>query len=444
MPLVCLGLSHHTAPVDVRERHAFSPATMGEALVALRDYEAVREALMLQTCGRLEIYAELEDYESGVTQLKTFLNNFRHGDVNDMESYMYTLLGTQAIEHLLRVSTGLDSMLIGEAEILGQVKDAYVQAQRSGTLGKSLHTLFREAINAGKEARSRTAIAGDSTSIATAAVEAARLHLGELTGKTVLVVGAGKMGTIAARRLRDEGAAKVIVLNRSHGRAAELAGTLGPGAAGADLSELVDALTQADVVVTSTGASHFVITPGAVAQAHAARPERPLFIVDIAVPRDVDPDVGQLEGVGLVDIDGLANVIAVTLERRREAIPLVEEIVAEHVTRFGAWYQSRVAVPVIASLVAKADAIRENEVARLFGRCPELSERERMLITGTSMTIVSKLLHSAITRIRDKAAENGAEAIAHAQMLDELFELRTRAFAEGNLTAAPSRDEAIE
>jgi len=444
VPLVCLGLSHHTAPVDVRERHAFSPATMGEALVALRDYEAVREALMLQTCGRLEIYAELEDYESGVTQLKTFLNNFRHGDVNDMESYMYTLLGTQAIEHLLRVSTGLDSMLIGEAEILGQVKDAYVQAQRSGTLGKSLHTLFREAINAGKEARSRTAIAGDSTSIATAAVEAARLHLGELTGKTVLVVGAGKMGTIAARRLRDEGAAKVIVLNRSHGRAAELAGTLGPGAAGADLSELVDALTQADVVVTSTGASHFVITPGAVAQAHAARPERPLFIVDIAVPRDVDPDVGQLEGVGLVDIDGLANVIAVTLERRREAIPLVEEIVAEHVTRFGAWYQSRVAVPVIASLVAKADAIRENEVARLFGRCPELSERERMLITGTSMTIVSKLLHSAITRIRDKAAENGAEAIAHAQMLDELFELRTRAFAEGNLAAAPSRDEAIE
>jgi glutamyl-tRNA reductase len=439
-----LGLSHHTAPVDVRERHAFSPATMGEALVALRDYEAVREALMLQTCGRLEIYAELEDYESGVTQLKTFLNNFRHGDVNDMDSYMYTLLGTQAIEHLLRVSTGLDSMLIGEAEILGQVKDAYVQAQRSRTLGKSLHMLFREAINAGKTARSRTAIAGDSTSIATAAVEAAKRHLGSLGGTTVLVVGAGKMGAIAARRLRAEGAAEIIILNRSHGRAADVAGALGSGARVADLPGIVSALAEADVVVTSTGASTFVITVSDVAAALATRPDRPLFIVDIAVPRDVDPEVAELAGVGLVDIDGLADVIAVTLERRREAVPLVEEIVARHVARFAEWYQSRTAVPVIASLVRKAETIREGEVARLLARCPELSERERTLITGMSLTIVSKLLHSAITRIRDKAIENGAEALTQARMLDELFELRALENTDAPLRAAGAFDEAIE
>jgi glutamyl-tRNA reductase len=444
VPLVCLGLSHHTAPVDVRERHAFSGATMGEALVALRDYEAVREALMLQTCGRLEIYAELEDYESGVTQLKTFLNNFRHGDVNDMESYMYTLLGTQAIEHLLRVSTGLDSMLIGEAEILGQVKDAYVQAQRSRTLGKSLHMLFREAINAGKTARSRTAIAGDSTSIATAAVDAAKRHLGSLAGKTVLVVGAGKMGAIAARRLRAEGAAEIIILNRSHGRAADVAGALGPGARVADLPGIKSALAGADVVVTSTGASTFVITVSDVAAALATRPDRPLFIVDIAVPRDVDPEVAGLAGVGLVDIDGLADVIAVTLERRREAVPLVEEIVARHVARFAEWYQSRTAVPVIASLVQKAETIREGEVARLLARCPELSERERTLITGMSLTIVSKLLHSAITRIRDKAIENGAEALTQARMLDELFELRALETTEAPLRTAGAFDEAIE
>jgi glutamyl-tRNA reductase len=444
VPLVCLGLSHHTAPVDVRERHAFSPATMGEALVALRDYEAVREALMLQTCGRLEIYAELEDYESGVTQLKTFLNNFRHGDVNDMDSYMYTLLGTQAIEHLLRVSTGLDSMLIGEAEILGQVKDAYVQAQRSRTLGKSLHMLFREAINAGKTARSRTAIAGDSTSIATAAVEAAKRHLGSLGGKTVLVVGAGKMGAIAARRLRAEGAAEIIILNRSHGRAADVAGALGSGARVADQPGIVSALAEADVVVTSTGASTFVITVSDVAAALATRPDRPLFIVDIAVPRDVDPEVAELAGVGLVDIDGLADVIAVTLERRREAVPLVEEIVARHVARFAEWYQSRTAVPVIASLVRKAETIREGEVARLLARCPELSERERTLITGMSLTIVSKLLHSAITRIRDKAIENGAEALTQARMLDELFELRALENTDAPLRAAGAFDEAIE
>src|SRR5271170_2093087 len=181
-----MGLSHNTAPVDVRERHAFPAHTMGEALIALRDYEAVREALMLQTCGRLEIYAELEDYEEGVGQIRQFLGNFRHGGIEDMDSYMYTLLGSQAIDHLFRVSTGLDSMLIGEAEILHQVKDAFIQAQRARSLGKTLHALFREAISAGKAARSQTDIAGRSTSIATAAVGIAQQHVGDLRGASVV------------------------------------------------------------------------------------------------------------------------------------------------------------------------------------------------------------------------------------------------------------------
>jgi glutamyl-tRNA reductase len=426
VPLVCVGLSHHTAPVDVRERHAFPPAKMGEALVALRDYEAVREALMLQTCGRLEIYAELEDYESGVGQIRAFLGNFRHGDVADLDSYLYTLLGTQAIQHLFRVTTGLDSMLIGEAEILGQVKDAYVQAQRAHSLGKTLHTLFREAIEAGKAARSQTAISGASTSIATAAIEKAKEHVGHLGGKNVLVIGAGKMGALAARRLKADGASDIVLLNRSHKRAQRVVDELGDVARIAEMPGLVAALTDADVVITSTGASHFILGPANVAEAMLARPERPLFIVDIAVPRDVDPEVAQIPSVGLVDVDGLKNVVDVTIERRREAIPFVEEIIDEHVERFQQWYQSRVAVPVIASLVRKAEMIREAEVERLFARCPDLSEREQMLITGMSLTIVSKLLHSAIVKIRDKAVENRAEALMHARMLDELFELHMR------------------
>jgi glutamyl-tRNA reductase len=434
MPLVCLGLSHHTAPVDVRERHAFPAHTMGEALIALRDYEAVRESLMLQTCGRLEIYAELEDYESGVGQLRTFLSHFRHGDVADMDSYMYTLLGTQAIDHLFRVSTGLDSMLIGEAEILAQVKDAYVQAQRARSLGKTMHHLLRQALEAGKAARSQTAISGDSTSIATAAVAFAKQHVGELRGKSVLVVGAGKMGALAARRLRDEGASEIVVLNRSHKRARDLSEGLGRTARVVEMPGLIDALKAADVVVTSTGASHFIITPGNVAEAMLARPNRPLFIVDIAVPRDVDPEVTRLNGLGLVDVDGLKGVVDDIIDKRREAIPLVEEIIAEYVERFQQWYQSQVAIPVIASLTKKAEAIRESEVERLFARCGDLTERERSLITGTSLTIVSKLLHSAITRIRDKASENRAEALTHARILDELFELRA-SFAESEAFA---------
>jgi glutamyl-tRNA reductase len=424
VPLVCLGLSHHTAPVEVRERHAFPSHRMGEALIALRDYEAVREAVMVATCNRLEIYAELEDYETGVNQLKQFLTNFRHGDVGDMDSYMYTLLGSQAIDHLFRVSTGLDSMLIGEAEILGQVKDAYIQAQRARSLGKTLHTLFREALNAGKAARSQTTIGNESTSVSTAAVDFAKSHVGTVASKSVLVVGAGKMGALAARRLKLEGAGDISVINRSHDRARSVVAELGVGRA-VEMPGLVDALRAADIVITSTGASHFILTPGNVAEAMLARPGRHLTIIDIAVPRDVDPEVARLPGVHLVDIDALKHVVEDKLEHRREAIPLVEEIISEHTERFYEWYQSRVAVPIISSLTQKAEAIRDGEVERLFSRCPELTERERMLITGTSLTIISKLLHTAVVKIRDKAVENRAEALTHALILNELFDLRT-------------------
>ncbi len=423
MPIVCVGLSHHTAPVEVRERHAFAPARMGEALVALRDYEAVREAAMLQTCGRLEIYAEIRDYEAGVAQIKSFLTNFRHGTTGyDIESFLYTLLGRQAIEHLFRVATGLDSMLIGEAEILGQVKDAYVQAQHAKSLGKILHRLFRDALKAGKTARAQTRIGDDSSSIATAAVGAAKAHFGSLGGTSIVVIGAGKMGRIAVKRLRQEGVAKVIVANRTVSRARELVVETGFGEA-LELPGLVDALAEADIVVASTGASHFILNTERVGEAMARRPDRPLFVVDIAVPRDADPAVGEIPNVTLVDVDGLKSVVDEKLDARRDAIPEVEEIIEECIAGFGEWYRSRIAVPVIDTLTQKAEAIRAAEVERLFARCPDLTERERLLITGMTTTIVSKLLHSVILKIRQKATIDHEQALSHARVLDELFEL---------------------
>jgi glutamyl-tRNA reductase len=421
-----MGLSHNTAPLDVRESHAFPAHKMGEALVALRDYEAVKEALMLQTCGRLEIYAELEDYEEGVRQIRQFLGNFRHSGVEDMDSYMYTLLGSQAIDHLFRVSTGLDSMLIGEAEILHQVKDAFIQGQRARSLGKSLHSLFREAINAGKAARSQTDIGGQSTSIATAAVNFAEQHVGELRGRSVVVIGAGKMGSLVAKRLKIAGCSEITVLHR------------------VDMGKLVDAVSGADIVITSTGSQTFVLTRDNVAAAMRMRPGRPLFIVDIAVPRDCDPAAAEIDGVSVVDVDGLRGVVDITLERRREAIPMVEEIIAEHTERFHQWYQSRVAVPVISSLVQRAETIRESELERLFARCPELTDRERMLITGMSLTVISKLLHGAITKIRDKAIVNRAEALTDAHMLNDLFDLRAHPLEESGLRRLPEAEDARE
>ena len=423
MPIVCVGLSHKTAPVEVRERHAFPASRMREALVALRDYSVVTEAAMLQTCGRLEIYADVEDFEAGVAQIKSFLGNFRHGSTGyDIESFLYTLLGQQAVTHLFRVATGLDSMLIGEAEILGQVKDAYVQAQHARSLGTILHRLFREAINAGKTARAQTRIGDESGSIATAAVEAATSRLGSLAGKTVVVIGAGKMGRSAVKRLRHEGAARVIVTNRTIARAREAA--LEAGAAEAiDLPSLADALAAADVVVASTGASHFILDPARVGAAMRTRPSRPLFVVDIAVPRDADPAIAEIPNVALIDIDGLKSVVDEKLEVRRDAIPQVEEIVEASAVRYAHWYRSRVAVPVIATLTKKAEALRVAELERLFARCPELSEREKLLIGNMTMTIVSKLLHSVILKIREKASHDRDEALSHARVLDELFEL---------------------
>ena len=421
-----MGLSHNTAPLDVRESHAFPAHKMGEALVALRDYEAVKEALMLQTCGRLEIYAELEDYEEGVGQIRQFLGNFRHGGVEDMDSYMYTLLGSQAIDHLFRVSTGLDSMLIGEAEILHQVKDAFIQGQRARSLGKTLHSLFREALNAGKAARSQTDIGGQSTSIATAAVNFAEQHVGDLRGRSVVVIGAGKMGSLVAKRLKTAGCSEITVLHR------------------VDMGRLVDAVASADIVITSTGSQTFVLTHENVAAAMSARPARPLFIVDIAVPRDCDPAAAEIDGVSVVDVDGLRGVIDITLERRREAIPMVEEIISEHAERFHHWYQSRVAVPVISSLVQRAETIREGELERLFARCPELTDRERMLITGMSLTVISKLLHSAITKIRDKAIVNRAEALTDAHMLNDLFDLHAQPLEPSGLRLLPEAEESRE
>ncbi len=425
MPITCIGLSHRSAPLEVRERHAFPASRMEEALVALGDYEAVREAVMLQTCGRLEIYAELDDYENGVTQIKSFLANFRHGTTGyDIESYLYTRLGHLAVEHLFRVCTGLDSMLIGEAEILGQVKDAYVAAKRARSLGRTLDRLFREALAAGKTARAQTRISRESVSIATAAVEAARSRLGRLDGKSILVIGAGKMGRTAVKRLRQEGAARVIVANRTMSRSRGLVAEAGFGEA-VEMPELLEALTVADVVVASTGASHFIVSEELVRAAMAWRPDRPLFIVDIAVPRDVDPTVTSVENVSLVDIDGLKSIVDERLDLRREAIPAVEEIIAEYAERFENWYRARAAVPVIARLTQKAEAIRLAELERLLARCPDLNERERMLVTGMSLTIVSKLLHSAILKIQEKATVDDAEALSSARVLEELFELGT-------------------
>jgi glutamyl-tRNA reductase len=434
MALVCIGLSYRTAPLEVREQHAFPPSRTMEALIALRDYGAIREAALISTCNRIEIYGATDDPSEGIAQLRQFLSSFGHANVRyDLEPYLYALRDRRAVEHLLRVATGLDSMLIGEAEILGQVKDAYLLAQRARSSGPTLHRLFRTVLRAGKEARSRTWISGASVSIATAAISLAKQHLGQLRDRHVVLVGAGKMGETAARRLKAEGAGALTIVNRTHARAADLVERLGTGDA-VELPSLGEALASADVVVTSTGASHFVLDPGNVAEAMLRRPERPLLVIDIAVPRDVDPTITRIPNVHLCDIEACSTSVEDTLTHRREAIPLVEEIVAQQLSQFVMWSDAQETTPVIASLSQKAERIREHELERLFARCPTLPHRERTLITGMSMTIISKLLHSAVSRIREGGSDR--EAIAHEiRLLAELFDLELESQTAGDIDA---------
>lgn len=419
MALVVLGLSHQTAPAEVRERHTFHGNELSEALVTLLDYDSVREAAILSTCNRLELYAHVDETERGIEQLRQFLINFRHGDVQyEMDRYLYTLHGEAVARHLFRVATGLESKLIGEGEILGQVRDAYLRAQEAGCSGPALHRLFQEALNAGKEARTRTEIGSRSLSVATAAVFAARLAAGTLQGARILVVGAGQMGVKAAKRFRAEGVGDLTVANRTVSRAEELVTSLGMGRA-IGLADIEAAMIDADVVLTSTMAGRFIIDRPAVERAMARRNARPLCIVDIAVPRNVAPETAELDGVTVIDIDGVGVPVEEALELRKSAVPMVEAIVDTHLERFAQWYGHRETVPVLSALSQRAQAIRESELERVIARCPGLSPRERALITGMGLRIVSKLMHPTFATLRE-------DGTTHADYIDALFGLGMR------------------
>lgn len=409
MPIVVLGLSHKTAPPEIRNRHAFPSERVVGALSALRDYTAVNEAAIVSTCNRLEIYADVDRFESGVSQIKDFLTTYRNMGVDDFDSYLYTMLGAEAVEQLLRVAGGLDSMLIGEAEILAQLKESLEAAQRARSIGSHLHRLFRLALETGKRARTETAIGRNVASLGSAAVELAARHC-TIADSRALVVGAGKMGSTIARHLASRGATNLIIANRTMERAAALAKEV--GGRSADLADVPELLRVVDLVICATGRGSYVITSDAV----RAKRSTPLLIVDIAVPRDVEPAAARIDGVTVYELADLKDVIERTLEERRSDIPAVESIVQQSKREYLAWYESRAAVPLIARMREDAEAIRAVEIAKLFSSLPELDETERQTIEAASVSIVNRLLHEPLTRLRETAPPKNAA-------LDEFLDL---------------------
>jgi|FaiFalFF_MnMetaG_3_1042247.scaffolds.fasta_scaffold00641_8 glutamyl-tRNA reductase len=414
MDILCVGTSHRTAPVEVRERVAFLESRLGTASALLRAREGIHEAALVSTCNRTEAYVVADDPATGARAVVDFWCDYHGLARAEVEPYVYALEGTEAVRHLFRVAAGLDSMLVGEAQILGQVREAFGAARTAQATGPLLDSLFRHAIAAGRRVRQQTGIERGSLSVPAAAVNLARQLLGGLAGRRVLVLGAGEMAELTVRHLREAGCGTVVVCNRTLEHARPLADRLGGVAIRFD--ELAAHLKQVDILVTSTAAPHPVVEAELVAPAVAGRRD-PLVIVDIAVPRDVHPAVGALPGVRLFNVDDLEAVSEAARQARQAEIAQAESIVAEETERFSAWLRSLKVVPLITALRSRAEAVVEEEWRRALPRLHRLSEEEREAVRAVLHAVVNRLLHGPIVRLKEIARREEAVYVEAARTL---------------------------
>jgi glutamyl-tRNA reductase len=400
--IVIAGVSHRTAPVAVRESLAFPKERIAEALSRLRAELGVREVMILSTCNRVEVYAREE--ERGAAEcLVPFFSVFHGRPASELEPYLYRMEGEAAVRHAFRVAASLDSMVIGEPQILGQVKEAYQIAEEAGALGSALNALRNRSLAAAKKARTETGIGQNAVSISYVAVELARKIFGELKDRNVLLVGAGKMSELAAKHLVRNGARATVLGGRTFARAEELAAALGGRAA--PLESLRAELSRADIVISGTGAAGIVIRKDDVDAARAARRHRPMFLIDIAVPRDIDSGVAELEGVFLYDIDDLRSVADANLRERRKEAAAAEAIVEREVRDFLAWQRSLDAVPLLVELRRRGDAIRKAEVEKALKRFGPLTAEQEAILEAATSAIVNKLLHPPTVHLKEMAKD---------------------------------------
>ncbi len=413
MHYVLIGLNHETAPVELREKLAFHPSILAEALVKLfkheNSYSQIEEAVILSTCNRVEIYAAVKNAQAGIQQIKEFVSNFKKTPRKDFEPYLYVLEGAEVEQHLFSVASGLKSMILGEAQIQGQIKEAFEAAQKFKTVGPLLSALFRNALTVGKRVRTETALSEHSASVSHAAVALVKKSFGGLTGLNILVIGMGKMSLLAVKALLKGGASDVTVINRTEEKVKDVAARLNVKFFGFD--KLEDCLKNADVVISSTGAPHVVLSKGMVQQTLANRGFRPLLIVDMAVPRDVDPEVSALNSVKLYNIDHLKSELDSNGGKRCAEITKAKNIIEQEMANFAAWRQSLEVTPVITDLRSFAEDIQSQEVERALRRLQaELPEHDVQVVQELARRIVNKMLHQPIVRLRAEAAEGNGQS----------------------------------
>ncbi|WP_202080247.1 glutamyl-tRNA reductase [Caldalkalibacillus salinus] len=406
MHILTVGINYKKTPVHIREKFAIPINALTEALQELRQTKSILECVIVSTCNRTEVYAVVDQLHTGRYYIKRFLSETFDIQKEVFEPFLDIKENDEAVQHIFEVPVGLDSMILGETQILGQIKEAFFTAQEAGTTGTIFNMLFKQVITTAKKAHAETDIGQNAVSVSYAAIELGKKVFGDLSAKKVLILGAGKMSELTVKHLNANGVSEVFVVNRTYERAVELAQKFNGQAY--DYSQLDQCLQQVDIVISSTGANHYVMTKQQIEDMMSARHDHPLFLIDIAVPRDLDPAIHEVENAFLYDIDDLNGIVNANLEERKKEAVKIQEMIAIEMDEFSKWLNTLGVVPVITALRQKALSIQEETVQSILNKCPDLDEREEKVIRKHTKSIVNQMLRDPITRVKELAGEPGA------------------------------------
>ncbi|MQA31564.1 MAG: glutamyl-tRNA reductase [Luteitalea sp.] len=430
MHLLLVGISHRTAPVELRERLDFQAPGLQSAVRALASRGSTREAVVVSTCNRAELYVACDEPTVARVDLLNFISEFHSIDRSVVQPHVYEFADLDAARHLFRVAAGLDSLVVGEPQILGQVKDAHLAAAEVHASGAVLNRLFHASFATGKRVRTETGLGSGAVSISFAAVALARKIFGDLKGRNVLVIGAGEMGKLTALHMKSQGVNRITIVSRTMAHAARTAEAIG-GASAAPWDEIDTTLGAADILITATGAASPILTKGHIESVMRPRRNRPLFIIDIAVPRDVEATAGEIEQVFLYNIDDLQTTVRVNLARRTSEVSRAEAIVGEEVEKFSAWLRSRGAIPTVVALRQRFENIRRSELERLEFKLSSLPPEARTRVDEITRLIVEKLLLTPTEQLK---------SLTDADTVGAYSEALTRLFGLGGQTGSVAED----
>ncbi|MFQ5454584.1 MAG: glutamyl-tRNA reductase [Nitrospirota bacterium] len=420
MNIIVVGLSHKTAPVELREKLSCPEDELSEVLYRLRSYREIQEGLILSTCNRIDICSVVTDSDKGYERITEFLVSY-HSSVTmeTLLSHLYYYSGNDAIRHIFRVASSLDSMVVGEPQILGQLKDAFEAAMTHKATGVILNKVFKKAISVAKRVRTTTRIGENAVSVSSAAVELARKIFGELNDRTVLVLGAGEMAELTARHLIDDGVREILITTRNYEKALKLANRFSGKAIKFDTFS--DEIYKADIIICSTGAPHYLIKHIDIQRAIQNRKNQPIFLIDISVPRNIDPEVNNIDNVYLYNIDDLKMVVDANRKEREGEVVKAEEIIADEIVTISRWFKTIEVVPTIIALKEKTERIRRAELEKTLAKLDRLEQGEKSLIEELTSSIINKILHAPLVALKQEAnSSNGNMYIEAARILFNL------------------------